>query len=176
MRLIREIDDTDIEREEMNNQDIAYSLRKASRAVVSNSLKQIALVYVSKDKYHKLPGGGLENNEDSIQALNRELIEEAGVEVDVLDEVGMIIEYRNEHRLLQISYCYVGEVADPPIAPSFTTEEKNQGCILKWVNIEEAISLMEEDHPRNYVGQFIKERDLTFLREVMRMRATALNT
>lgn len=169
MRLIREIDDTDIEREEMNKQDIAYTLRKASRAVVSNSLKQIALIYVSRDKYHKLPGGGLEKSEDHIKALTRELIEEAGVEVDVLDEVGMIIEYRNEHRLLQISYCYVGEVTDNPISPCFTTEEKNQGFILKWVDIEEAISLMEEDHPRNYVGQFIKERDMTFLKEVVRM-------
>ncbi|AJS60007.1 NUDIX domain-containing protein [Paenibacillus sp. IHBB 10380] len=168
MRLIREIDDTDIEREELSNPNIAYTVRKASRAVVFNSSKQVALIYVSRDKYHKLPGGGLEKGEDHVTALKRELVEEAGVEARILDEVGMIIEYRNEHRLLQISYCYLGEVADKGVDPSYTEEERNQGFILKWVHIEEAISLLENDHPKNYVGQFIKERDITFVKEVAR--------
>ncbi|HEY2493159.1 MAG TPA: NUDIX domain-containing protein [Paenibacillus sp.] len=168
MRLIREIEDIDIEREELINSNFAYTVRKASRAVVTNSSKEMALIYVSRDKYHKLPGGGLEKDEDYMTALTRELIEEAGVEVRILDEVGMIIEYRNEHRLLQISYCYLGEVADKWVEPSYTQEERNQGYILKWVHIEEAISLLENDHPKNYVGKFIKERDLTFVKEVAR--------
>jgi len=33
--------------------------RHAARAVVVNQKNRIALLYVAKDHYHKLPGGGL---------------------------------------------------------------------------------------------------------------------
>jgi len=169
MRLIREIDDSIITTEEVNMLDIAFSVRKSSRAIVSNSSKQIAIIYVSKDKYHKLPGGGIEKGEDYMSALERELMEEAGVEVTVLGEVGMIIEYRRDHRLLQISNCYVTEMIGELVEPNLTKDEKSKGFVLKWVVLEEAISLLENDRPRNYAGKFIKERDLTFLKEVARI-------
>ncbi|WP_438350050.1 NUDIX domain-containing protein [Paenibacillus sp. FA6] len=169
MRLIREIDDTVITREEMNMQDITFNVRKSSRAIVSNSSKQIAIIYVSKDKYHKLPGGGIEKGENYMSALNRELMEEAGVEVTVLGEIGMIIEYRKDHRLLQISNCYATEMIGELVEPSLTKDERSKGFVLKWVDLAEAISLLENDQPRNYAGKFIKERDLTFLKEAARM-------
>ncbi|MNP44014.1 RNA pyrophosphohydrolase [compost metagenome] len=149
----------------MNMMDITFNVRKSSRAIVSNSSKQIAIIYVSKDKYHKLPGGGIEKGEDYMSALHRELMEEAGVKVSVLGEVGMILEYRKDHRLLQISNCYLTEMIGDLVEPSLTKDERSKGFVLKWVSIEEAISLMENDHPRNYAGKFIKERDLTFLKE-----------
>jgi 8-oxo-dGTP diphosphatase len=163
MDLISEIYEKDIG---FNYEDkhISYKLRKASRAIVLNESQEIALLFVSKNNYHKLPGGGIEHGENIEIALNREVMEEVGVSIYVLGEIGTIIEYRDKHELLQISYCYYSEVKEDIGEPSFTEDEKNNGFQLKWVTLEEAISILENDAPDNYVGKFIQSRDLMFLK------------
>lgn len=163
MELIKEIYEKDIGYKNENT-EITYKLRKASRSIVLNGSKKIALLYVSKNKYHKLPGGGIEAGEDIKTALNREVMEEAGVNINILGEIGAIIEYRNKHELLQISYCYYSEVKGEIKEPSFTEEEINNGFKLKWVSLDEGISILENDIPDNYVGKFIQRRDLLFLK------------
>lgn len=163
MELIKEIYEKDIGYKN-ENKEITYKLRKASRSIVLNGSKKIALLYVSKNKYHKLPGGGIEAGEDIKTALNREVMEEAGVNINILGEIGAIIEYRNKHELLQISYCYYSEVKGEIEETSFTEEEINDGFELKWVSLDEAISILENDIPDNYVGKFIQRRDLLFLK------------
>ena len=164
MELIKEISDKDIG---CNNENIdnTYKIRKASRAIVVNNCGQIPLLYVSKHNYHKLPGGGIEAGEDISIALNREMMEEVGVNINVLGEVGTIIEYRNKYQQLQISYCFYGEVKGNIKETSFTDEEINNGFQLKWIALEEAVSTLENDIPDNYVGKFIQNRDLLFLKK-----------
>ncbi|MBM7869531.1 ADP-ribose pyrophosphatase YjhB (NUDIX family) [Clostridium pascui] len=165
MKLIREITEKDITNKE-TYEEISYKIRKASRAVVFNKQNKIAILNVSNDNYHKLPGGGIERDEDIITALRRELIEEVGVEVDVLNELGMIIEYRDNFKQLQISYCYLCKVVGEYQETSFTEEEKDNGFILEWVSLNEAISILEKDNPEKYMGKFIRKRDLEFLKNV----------
>lgn len=105
MEFIKEIYDKDIGLNSENT-DVAYKLRKAARALVINDSGKTALLYVSKNNYHKIPGGGIEDGEDTEIALHREVMEEVGVNIKVLGEIGIIIEYRNEFQQLQISYCY----------------------------------------------------------------------
>jgi len=163
MELIKEIYEEDLGYDyEYSN--IAYKLRKASRSIVLNDSREIAILYVAKNKYHKLPGGGIEAGENIKMALNREVMEEAGVEIDILGEIGAIIEYRSKHELLQISYCYYSEVRGHIVEPSFTEEERSNGFKLKWVPLDEAIAILENDIPDNYVGRFIQKRDLLFLK------------
>ncbi|KGK85996.1 NUDIX domain-containing protein [Clostridium sp. HMP27] len=165
MKLIREITEKDITNKE-TYEEISYKIRKASRAIVFNEENNIAILNVSNDNYHKLPGGGIEKDEDIITALRRELIEEVGVEVDVINELGMIIEYRDNFKQLQISYCYLCKVVGAYQETSFTEEEKNNGFILEWVSLNEAISILEKDNPEKYMGKFIRKRDLEFLKNV----------
>lgn len=165
MKLIREIAERDITSKE-TYEEINYKIRKASRAVIFNEENKIAILNVSNDNYHKLPGGGIEKDEDIITALRRELMEEVGVEVDILNELGMIIEYRDSFKQLQISYCYLCKVVGEYQETSFTEEEKNNGFILEWVSLNEAISILEKDNPEKYMGKFIRERDLEFLKNV----------
>ncbi len=163
MELIKEIYEKDLKLND-ENLNIAYRIRKASRSIVFNDSGKIAILYVSKNNYHKLPGGGIEPGEDIKKALKREVMEEVGVNIDVLGEIGTIIEYRNKFEQLQISYCYFSKVKGDIKKPSFTEEEKNNGFILKWVDLDEALSLLEKDTPDNYVGKFIQYRDLLFLK------------
>ncbi|MBZ9609862.1 NUDIX domain-containing protein [Clostridium estertheticum] len=164
MELIKEIYEKDIGYN-YENIDITYKLRKASRAVVLNNSRKIALLYVSKNNYHKLPGGGIEAGEDRNIALNREVMEESGVNIDILGEVGTIIEYKNMQNILQISYCFYSKVKGYIKQPSFTDEEIDNGFQLKWVALDEAILILENDTPDNYIGKFIQIRDLLFLKK-----------
>ncbi|MEI7025896.1 NUDIX hydrolase [Paenibacillus sp. y28] len=174
MELIKEIGQSDIGLPAESTAGVRFRLRRASRAVVFNPDGQVALLYVSGDGYHKLPGGGIEDGEDMYGALHRELLEEAGVQIEVLSELGAIIEYHNEFELLQISYCFTCKVIGAQGEPSFTEEELTDGFQLKWTVLDEAIRLVETDCPASDSGRFIQARDLAFLKRAQeRVQAAA---
>jgi 8-oxo-dGTP pyrophosphatase MutT (NUDIX family) len=147
----------------------SYEIRRAARAIVQNDRNEIAILHVSKDHYHKLPGGGIEPGEDPLTALRRELMEEVGVEVEVLDEVGVILEFRQLFGFLQISYCYLTKVVGEFHGTSFTEKEIREGFAGRWFTLDEAIARLAADLPAHLPGRFIRERDLTFLRAAREM-------
>jgi 8-oxo-dGTP pyrophosphatase MutT (NUDIX family) len=51
-------------------------IRKAVMAVLVDQNQHILIGYSPRDNSYKFPQGGLEKNEDSLQAIQRELIEE----------------------------------------------------------------------------------------------------
>lgn len=142
-----------------------FKEREASRAIVFDEDKNIGILYVSKYKYHKLPGGGVESEESRADALKRECLEEIGCNIKITDELGEIIEYRDKWSLKQHSYCYIAKVVGEKLDPSFTEKEKENGFLIKWIKLSEALQLLENDNPKDYEGMFIKERDASFLRE-----------
>ena len=92
MEIIKEIREIDLGLKEKERFNKPYFLRKAARAIVFNDNNEIAFQFASKHKYYKLPGGGLEKGETIEEALEREVLEESGCEINILDEVGVIIE------------------------------------------------------------------------------------
>ena len=141
-----------------------FSHRRAARAVVVNERGHIALLHVTKGSYHKLPGGGIEDGEDVLTALSREIREEIGCEAIVTADIGQIIEYRDQWEQVQTSYCYLARQHGTAGEPDFTDDEKAHGFTVKWAeDINAAIATLEADKPSGYDGQRIKPRDLAFL-------------
>ncbi|OWA33443.1 hypothetical protein B9G55_22525 [Saccharibacillus sp. O16] len=136
-----------------------FWLRQAARAVLLDHRGRMALMHVSRDDYHKLPGGGIEAGEDVHAALRRELREEAGAEVKIVRELGMTVEYVTEHLRKQFSYAYEVRLLGELSAAELTAGEQAAGFRLIWVTPQEALSLMEKDRPKSYVGAFIQARD-----------------
>jgi 8-oxo-dGTP diphosphatase len=143
---------------------INWKKRDAARAILFNENNLVPLLYVAKQEYHKLPGGGVYKNEKKTHALAREVKEEVGSDIEIVSELGKIIEYRTQWKLKQTSYCYLGNIISKGI-PKFTKEEMRNGFELIWVSLEEAIEKVTNDTTSDYEGAFIQERDLTFLRK-----------
>jgi 8-oxo-dGTP diphosphatase len=141
-----------------------YRTRLSARGVVFDKDNNVAILPVSNHNYHKLPGGGIEEGEDKIEAFRRECVEEIGSDVEVTSELGIIIEYRSEFSLVQTSYCYMGKVIGERKETSFTEHEKSQGFKQPvWVPFKEALKIVSTSEPNNYEGGLIKERDTLIL-------------
>lgn len=61
--------------------DAEYTERSAVRVVVKDADEQVIIIKVNKGNYYKLPGDGVEGDEDHGQAAVREVAEETGCSV-----------------------------------------------------------------------------------------------
>ena len=112
---------------EFNN----YRIRNTVRAVIFDNENNIALMNVSKDNFHKLPGGGIDKNETKEGALKRECLEEAGVNIEITSELGLVSEIKKTSETIQNSYCYTAKVIGEKGKPDFTEKEKAKGFEIK---------------------------------------------
>jgi 8-oxo-dGTP diphosphatase len=167
MKLLRTIQDKPFPKNEST-----LEIREASRAILFDEHHSIPILFTSKHNFHKLPGGGIDPGEDRHTALVREVMEEVGSEIEVTEEVGMIVEHRSQFNLKQISYCYLGNILTKGV-PSFSEDELSDGFELKWLPLDEAISKVRSDKPRDYEGPFIQERDLLFLKTAKQILSTS---
>ena len=143
-----------------------WRTRKAARAITFSNDGRVYLLKMANQNYHKLPGGGVDKGESLEETLYRELLEEIGCPAKVTQELGEIVEYRNDEKLIQYSYCFIAKQTNSLTETTLEKGEINDGAqtvIAK--NIDEAIKLLENDKPKNYEGHFIRLRDLRFLRE-----------
>lgn len=148
---------------------VAYQDREAARAIVFDAHKNIALLHVTKHGYFKLPGGGIEKGEDAIAALKRECKEEIGCEINVQGEVGEILEFRDQHILKQLSYCYIAEVLGGKGDTNMEKGEIADGFELIWVGLDKAIQMAKDSKPDIYGGKFMATRDLMFMEEARKL-------
>ncbi|EHL00514.1 putative Diphosphoinositol polyphosphate phosphohydrolase 3-beta [Glarea lozoyensis 74030] len=107
------------------NKDIRYEERKAVRLIISNSQNQIIIIHVQKGNYYKLPGGGIEDDEDHALAGEREALEETGCKISVGNFLGATEEWRND--LHQLSYCYNAKVIEDTGVLELTELEIGEG-------------------------------------------------
>ncbi len=162
MRLLKTIEFEKVSPEEL----AGYEARQAARAVVFDKEGKVALLFVSKLNYHKLPGGGVDEGESLEEALRRECREEIGCEIKITGEIGTTIEHRKLFKIKQESFCYLAEVVGEKGEPAFMDDEIEEGFSVLWVGCDEAIKILEADQSDDYQGKFIKIRDLAFLRGV----------
>ena len=67
----------------VKDESITFTERLAVRLILLNDEGKIALIHAKKDDYYKLPGGGIEADEDHLVAAAREAQEETGCIVEV---------------------------------------------------------------------------------------------
>ena len=151
----------------------SYKERKAARGLILDSTGKIGVLYVSVHRYYKLPGGGVEEHENMIQALQRESLEELGGYIVVKDiqPFATTVEIRKEHRLVQHSVYYMGWLESLTGQQNYEQNEIRQGFTPLWLPLEDAIQRFALSEPDNYDGWFISQRDslvlIAFAKQVL---------
>lgn len=160
--LLSELGDADFNSGYISPKNIKYELRKAARGILVQNNK-IALLFVSKKNYHKLPGGGVEENESIEEAFKREILEETGCKCKIKESNSLTVEYRDQFEIFQVSYVFFAEVVGKPGKTNFVDDEIYDKFELKWVTVDEASRLFEKDKPERYEDKFIHSRDKSIL-------------
>lgn len=135
MELITTITEKDFGRSEKLENRQNYPIRAASRAILFDENSRIALINVTKYGYFKLPGGGVEDDEDISTTLARELREEVGTTaIEVIAELGEVDEYRDAWEVKATHYGFVVRSTGPLTETSRTPKEIAHGMEVVWAN------------------------------------------
>ena len=140
------------------------TFRTACRWVVIDEDGKIPLLFDSYKRYYKLPWWWMEWNEDKIETFRREVREETGCEIDNIKEIWTVIEECSNWK--QISYCFIWKIVNK-WEPHFTEKEIGRWYSLKWVSLDEALSLMKNSLPATEDGKMKQERDLFILEKAI---------
>ena len=136
-------------------ENIEYKKRPGAYAIIiDNNKEEIGIVTDGKDYFYL--GGGIEEGENELQALKRELIEEAGYtlkNIEEFEEVGSYIYAEDKGYLELIAYVYIAEF-DEKIAEPI---EKDHTVL--WVKPEDYANKMCREWQTYIMKRFIEKRE-----------------
>ena len=139
--------------------------RRTSRAILINEAGQYAVMYAKKFNLHSLPGGGIDNGEDEISALVREVFEETGCVCDRVERLGIVSENRFHADFTSLSYYFVVYTKTMQTVLHLTDAEIENGTILMWCSFDEMYSLIQDSVHETNQRKFLQARDLLALNE-----------
>lgn len=135
-----------------------------ARAIVKNQDGLYAVMYADKFKLHSLPGGGVEDGEDVLTALRREVYEETGCVCDEIQELGIVAENRASLDYAQINYYFVVTTTNTPGENHLTEAEQDSRTVVEWHTFDEMVRLINEQEFDRVQGKYLKARDVAALK------------
>lgn len=147
-------------------------IRLGARGLVFNSKGEVAVFNKTAKNEFKLPGGGIEESEDLKTAFLREVMEETGCMVEIMEFLGVIEEHKTRNNFIQRSYVFVSRVVNDTGELHLTEKEEKEGAQLLWKPINVAFelvsnckeNLIESEYDDLYKSIFMVERDKRILK------------
>ncbi|WP_299018014.1 NUDIX hydrolase [uncultured Photobacterium sp.] len=145
--------------------------RKAARGIILNG-EDILMLYTERYHDYTLPGGGIDEGEDAVAGLIRELEEETGAcNIRDIEPFGMYEEfrpwYKPEHDIMHMeSYCYVCTIDAELGETKLEDYEINNGMKPVWLNIYDAIAHNEETIANSDKKGMSIERETFLLKQI----------
>ncbi|EKO3550216.1 NUDIX domain-containing protein [Vibrio fluvialis] len=119
--------------------------RKAARAIVLDG-EDILMLYTERYHDYTLPGGGVDEGEDILQGMVRELEEETGAQnIHNIKPFGLYEEFRPWYKddadvMHMVSYCFTCKIDRDLGDTNYEDYEIKNGMKPVWINIRDAIT------------------------------------
>lgn len=143
--------------------------RIAAKAIVFADNKLLMIESVDGDL--KFPGGGVKDNESTIEALKREVTEETGFIIkEVNYQLGTVTEFRADKYekdafFEMISHYYLCTLSDEKTDTNMDEYEKKLQMKPVWISLDEAIK-QNNEIIKSKKSNFWVERELVVLNEL----------
>lgn len=164
MRMLFEIDTKDY--------DINGTVfkRPAARGIIIKD-GSVAMIHSLKYDYYKFPGGGIEEGEDRVNALVREVREETGLVVmpGTIKEYGRVYTAQKgdqEDVFIQDSYYYLCDVEEELKPQDLDEYEAEERFTLEFIEPQHAIRINREN-TLDEIDQIMVEREARMLEILM---------
>ena len=167
---IVKVTDTDFDIKEKINVEKS-SIRFGARGIVLNDEGKIAIIHKINKNEYKLPGGGIDENEDANIAFKRECEEEIASKVKIIKILGTAEEYKSQENFKQLSFVFVAKKILEYKENNLTEKEKDEGTEYLWLDKFDAlekmkkslINLKESKYDSIYRTKFMVLRDIRIL-------------
>lgn len=150
MRLLKTAFHPDVSESDISpSSSLTLIERHAARAIVLRA-EDILLLFTERYHDYSLPGGGIDDGEDEIQGLQRELQEETGAQgIHNVQPFARYDEYRPWYKadadiIHMISHCYTCDIDEQLGDTAYESHEVSNGMKPVWINIHSAIAHNEE--------------------------------
>ncbi len=171
---IATIDDESFGEENIANDEPA-KVRFGARGIIVDDNNRIAIFHKKNKNEYKLPGGGIEGQESPELAFKRECLEEAGVEIQILNCLGTIKENKTKENFKQLSFVFVAKKIRDVGHLNLTQKEKDEGAEILWLNKIDALEkvknclgkLKASKYDSVYRTKFMVLRDTRILEEYL---------
>lgn len=141
--------------------------RLTARAILKNKDGLYAVMYAAKFCLHSLPGGGIEDGEDALTTLRREIYEETGCTCDHIEELGIVLENRAHQDFTSKSYYYVVTTDHAPVTIHLTDDEIANKTTVQWHTLDAVVRLISEPKHTTTQGMYLQARDMAALKEYL---------
>ncbi len=142
--------------------------RRIARAIIIDNENRVLVEKIRRDDdfgiatYYETPGGGIKQGETCIEALKREIKEECGLEIEVLQEIGYVEDdYNIIHRHNHSSYylCKVVKETEMKREPNEVIWIQN----LLFMSLKEIIDICS--HPDTPIAKIVYQREKVVYQE-----------
>ncbi len=174
MRLLKSVTHPEFD----SNKHLVFK-RVAARAIILKG-EDILMLYTQRYHDYTLPGGGVDEGEDIVTGLKRELTEETGAKnIQNIYEFGLYEEfrpwYKNDYDFVQMfSYCYTCTIDEELGQTTLEDYEIKNGMKPVWINIFDAIKHNEDTLNNSDKKGLSIERETFLLKRIVEEKVEAL--